>query len=56
MLVYIIKRILYVIPVMLGVLVIVFILKTVMPGDPVDMILPAEATQEEREEKERNWD
>ena len=51
MLVYIIKRILYVIPVMLGVLVIVFILKMVMPGDPVDMILPAEATQEEREEK-----
>ena len=36
MLKYIIKRILYVIPVMLGVLVIVFALKTIMPGDPVD--------------------
>lgn len=48
---YIIKRLLYVIPVMLGVLIIVFALKTVMPGDPIDMILPAEASEEEREAK-----
>ena len=51
MLKYIIKRILYVIPVMLGVLVIVFALKTIMPGDPVDMILPADAPEEERQAK-----
>ena len=48
---YIIKRLLYVIPVMLGVLIIVFALKTVMPGDPIDMILPAEASEVEREAK-----
>jgi len=36
---------------MFGVLVIVFILKLIMPGDPVDMILSSNATQEERELK-----
>ncbi|MBB5264632.1 peptide/nickel transport system permease protein [Catenibacillus scindens] len=51
MLWYIVKRILYVIPVMLGVLIIVFALKSIMPGDPVDMILPTTATAEEREAK-----
>ena len=51
MLKYIVKRILYVIPVMLGVLIIVFALKSIMPGDPVDMILPADSTEEERQEK-----
>lgn len=51
MLKYIIKRILYVIPVMLGVLVIVFALKSIMPGDPVDMILPADSPEEERQAK-----
>lgn len=48
---YIFKRILYLIPVMIGVLIIVFILKTIMPGDPVDMILPTNASAEEREAK-----
>ena len=51
MLKYIVKRVLYVIPVMLGVLVIVFASKTIMPGDPIDMILPPEATRQEREAK-----
>ena len=51
MLKYIIKRILYVIPVMLGVLIIVFALKSIMPGDPVDMILSSDATEEERQAK-----
>ena len=51
MLSYILKRILYIIPVMLGVLIIVFSLKSIMPGDPVDMILSSDATQEERQEK-----
>lgn len=48
---YILKRVLYVIPVMIGVLIIVFILKSIMPGDPVDMILSSDATEEERESK-----
>ena len=52
---YIVKRILYVIPVMLGVLIIVFALKSIMPGDPVDMILPTTATAEERKRRGKNW-
>lgn len=49
MLSYIIKRILYIIPVMLGVLVLVFLMKIVMPGDPVTQLLPPSATEEQRE-------
>lgn len=49
MLKYILKRVLYVIPVMLGVLVIVFVLKSIMPGDPVDMMLSSDASEEDRE-------
>lgn len=48
---YILKRILYVIPVMFGVLIIVFALKSIMPGDPVDMILSSDASAEERQAK-----
>lgn len=47
---YIFKRILYLIPVMFGVIVLVFLMKMVMPGDPVMELLPASATEEEREE------
>ena len=39
------------IPIMLGVMVIIFALKVVTPGDPVDQILGDQATQEQREEK-----
>lgn len=46
---YIFKRILYLIPVMFGVIVLVFLMKMVMPGDPVMELLPASATEEERE-------
>lgn len=46
---YTIKRILYLIPVMFGVLVLVFVLKMLMPGDPVTELLPASATAEQRE-------
>lgn len=48
---YIIKRILLVIPVILGVLCIVFILQAVTPGDAVDQLLPADATEEQKEAK-----
>ena len=51
MLKYIIKRILMLIPIMLGVMVIIFALKVVTPGDPVDQILGEQATEEQREEK-----
>ena len=49
MLRYLIKRILYIIPVMLGVLVLVFLMKLVVPGDPVTELLPASASEEQRE-------
>lgn len=47
---YILKRILYIIPVMLGVLILLFAMKMVMPGDPTTELLPASASQEQREE------
>lgn len=43
---YIIKRILYIVPVMFGVIVLVFIMKAVTPGDPVVSLLPGTATEE----------
>ena len=48
---YIIKRILLLIPIMLGVSAIIFALKTVTPGDPARQILGNNATQEQIEEK-----
>lgn len=50
MLRYILKRILYLVPIMLGVIVLVFMMKVVMPGDPVMELLPSSATDEQREE------
>lgn len=50
MLRYVIKRILYIIPVMFGVVVLVFIMKAVTPGDPVVSLLPGTATEEMKEE------
>lgn len=43
---YALKRILYVIPVALGVLVVIFILLHMMPGDPSSALLGPEATPE----------
>ena len=43
MLKYIIKRLLWMIPVILGVLIIVFILSEITPGDPVDNIVGTDA-------------
>ena len=48
---YCLKRIIMVIPVILGVLCIVFILQAVTPGDAVDQLLPADATAEQKEAK-----
>ena len=49
MLKYIVKRLLWMIPVILGVLVIVFVLSEITPGDPVDNIVGTDATVEARE-------
>ena len=46
---YIIKRVLLMLPILLGVLIILFILNEFTPGDPVDQILQSGATEEERE-------
>ena len=44
---YVIRRILLMIPVVIGVVIIVFCLNRLMPGDPVEMQLPDGYTQEE---------
>ncbi len=46
---YIIKRILLMIPVILGVLTLVFILSAITPGDPVDQLVGIDAPEEVRE-------
>ena len=46
---YIIKRLLWTIPVIIGVILIVFCLRAITPGDPVDNLLPEDATLEQRE-------
>jgi peptide/nickel transport system permease protein len=48
---YIINRILLLIPILLGVSAIIFILKTVTPGDPARQILGNTATEEQVQEK-----
>ena len=48
---YILKRIVLLIPIMLGVTAIIFILKTFTPGDPVRQILGNTATEEQLEAK-----
>lgn len=52
MLKYVIKRLLWIIPVLIGVIIIVFTISYFMPGDPVDMILGGDYTQEEYDEKQ----
>ena len=49
MLNYILKRIILMIPVVIGVLLIIFILSTITPGDPTDVIVGVDATEEARD-------
>lgn len=49
MLKYIARRLLMLIPVLLGVILLVFSLMYIMPGDPVDSLLGDNATPEARE-------
>jgi peptide/nickel transport system permease protein len=46
MLIYTLKRLLYVTPVMIGVSIVCFALVHIAPGDPLSAVLPADATQE----------
>jgi len=48
---FILRRVLLLIPIMLGVMLILFIIRSLTPGDPVDHLLSANATEEEREAK-----
>lgn len=48
---YILKRILFLIPILLGVSAIIFALKTLTPGDPARMILGNTATEEQVDAK-----
>lgn len=50
MLKFIAKRVLFLIPIMLGVMVIVFAIRAITPGDPVDSLLSEDATEEQRAE------
>src|ERR1019366_10593307 len=45
-LVYIIRRIVYVIPIVISVALVCFLLVHITPGDPLVAILPADASQE----------
>ena len=48
---FILRRVLLIIPIMLGVILIIFVLRAVTPGDPVDQLLSQSATEQEREAK-----
>ena len=50
-----IRRLLGVLPVILGVSIIVFGLMHLAPGDPVELLLPEDATQEDIERTTREW-
>lgn len=50
MLKFVIKRVLFLIPIMLGVMVIVFVIRAITPGNPVDQLLSEDATEEQRME------
>jgi peptide/nickel transport system permease protein len=50
MLIYVLKRLLYVTPVVIGVSIICFLLVHIAPGDPLSAILPADATQQQVEQ------
>ena len=50
MLTYLAKRILYVLPVALGVSLFCFLLVHIAPGDPLTSVLPPDASQQMQEE------
>ena len=48
MLKYVLRRILFIVPVLFGISLIVFVIMTVIPGDPGTLILGEKATVEQR--------
>lgn len=50
MLRFVAKRLLMLIPIMLGVTLIIFCIRAFTPGDPIDSLLPDTATEEQRQE------
>jgi len=50
-----IRRLLGIIPVILGVSMIVFFMVRLAPGDPVEILLPEDATKEEIERTKKEW-
>ena len=53
MVLFIIRRVLFVIPIMLGVTLIIFALRVITPGDPLDQIMPSATTTEEQRDAMR---
>ncbi len=53
---YIIKRLLWMIPVLLGISILIFALQVITPGDPADMALGDNATEEQKEEWREKYD
>src|SRR5687767_4964716 len=48
--IYILKRVLYTLPIMLGVTVVCFLLVHLAPGDPLVSVLPPDASQQMKEQ------
>jgi len=55
MLFYVLRRVLYAVPIAIGVTFIVFSLVHIAPGDPISALLPNEATQEMVEQARREF-
>jgi len=55
MLFYILRRVLYAVPISLGVSIVCFLLVHIGPGDPLSAILPAEASQEVVDRMKREY-
>lgn len=53
--VYIIRRLLFVIPILIGVSLTIFIVSNVLPGDPVALMLGPHATKEQVENLKQAW-
>ena len=49
---YILRRVLYVLPVAIGVSIICFLLVHLAPGDPLTAVMPIDATAEQQAEME----
>jgi peptide/nickel transport system permease protein len=53
--VYVMRRLLFIIPVLIGASIIVFLISHVLPGDPAALLLGQHATQEQVEQLRHKW-